>query len=79
MYRYVCNDRKVSQSLCLCLPLCQTVELKSQAQQCPVNVSTQMTGIGCYVSCTNDKLVAPGNYITADEYHGRRLSAVGEH
>ncbi|XP_039989271.1 IQ and ubiquitin-like domain-containing protein [Xiphias gladius] len=54
----------------------QTVELKSQAQQCPVNVSTQMTGIGCYVSCVNDKLVVPGNYITADEYHDRRLRAV---
>ncbi|KAL7402441.1 hypothetical protein ABVT39_015015 [Epinephelus coioides] len=53
----------------------QTVELKSQAQQCPVNVSTQMTGIGCYVSCMNDKLVTPGNYITADEYHDRRLRA----
>ncbi|XP_018560559.1 LOW QUALITY PROTEIN: IQ and ubiquitin-like domain-containing protein [Lates calcarifer] len=54
----------------------QTVELKSQAQQCPVNVSTQMTGIGCYVSCINDKLVAPGNYISADECHDRRLRAV---
>ncbi|XP_040895116.1 IQ and ubiquitin-like domain-containing protein [Toxotes jaculatrix] len=54
----------------------QTVELKSQAQQCPVNVSTQMTGIGCYISCMNDKLVAPGNYITADEHHNRRLRAV---
>uniref|UniRef100_A0A3B4XZN0 IQ motif and ubiquitin domain containing n=1 Tax=Seriola lalandi dorsalis TaxID=1841481 RepID=A0A3B4XZN0_SERLL len=54
----------------------QTVELKSQTQQCPVNVSTQMTGIGCYVSCTNDRLVAPGNYITAEEYHNRRLRAV---
>ncbi|KAG8012394.1 IQ and ubiquitin-like domain-containing protein [Nibea albiflora] len=57
----------------------QTVKVKSQAQQCPVNVYTQMTGIGCYVSCMNDKLVAPGNYITADEYHDRRLKAVGEH
>ncbi|KAK2880549.1 IQ motif and ubiquitin-like domain-containing protein isoform X1 [Channa argus] len=54
----------------------QTVVQKSQAQQCPVTVSTQMTGIGCYVSCINDKLVTPGNYITADEYHDRRLRAV---
>ncbi|XP_044050149.1 IQ and ubiquitin-like domain-containing protein isoform X2 [Siniperca chuatsi] len=54
----------------------QTVELKSQVQQCAVNISTQMTGIGCYVSCMNDKLVTPGNYITADEYHDRRLRAV---
>ncbi|XP_047452644.1 IQ and ubiquitin-like domain-containing protein isoform X2 [Mugil cephalus] len=54
----------------------QTVEVQSQAQQCPVNVSTQMTGIGCYVSCRNDKLVSPGKYVTADEYHDRRLRAV---
>ncbi|XP_019935100.2 IQ motif and ubiquitin-like domain-containing protein [Paralichthys olivaceus] len=54
----------------------QTVELKSQAEQCPVNASTQMRGIGCYVSCINDKLVAPGNYITAAEYHDKRLRAV---
>uniref|UniRef100_A0AAZ1WZ73 IQ motif and ubiquitin domain containing n=1 Tax=Oreochromis aureus TaxID=47969 RepID=A0AAZ1WZ73_OREAU len=54
----------------------QTVELKSQAQQCPVNASTQMTGIGCYVSCMNDRLVTPGKYTTADEYHDRRLRAV---
>ncbi|XP_053175347.1 IQ and ubiquitin-like domain-containing protein [Scomber japonicus] len=54
----------------------QTVQLKSQTQQCPVSVCTQMTGIGCYVSCDNDKLVVPGNYTTAAEYHDRRLSAV---
>ncbi|XP_074489632.1 IQ motif and ubiquitin-like domain-containing protein isoform X1 [Sebastes fasciatus] len=55
----------------------QTVDLKSQAMQCPVDVSTQMTGIGCYVSCLSDKLViAPGNYITADKCHDRRLRAV---
>ncbi|PWA30391.1 hypothetical protein CCH79_00017678 [Gambusia affinis] len=54
----------------------RTVELKSKLQQCSVNMSTQMTGIGCYVSCANDKLVTPGKYVTADEYHGRRLKAV---
>lgn len=70
---------KYRQSLCLYVRLCQTVVLKSQAQQCTINVSTQMTGIGCYVSCLNDKLVAPCSYITADEYHDRRLRAVGEH
>lgn len=58
--------------------VCQTVELQSQAQQCPAHVSTQMTGIGRYVSCINDKLVTPGNYTTADEYHNRRLRAVSE-
>lgn len=59
--------------------LFQTVELKSQAQQCPVSASTQMTGIGCYVSCMNDRLVTPGTYTTADEHHDRRLRAVSVH
>ncbi|CAL1591990.1 unnamed protein product [Knipowitschia caucasica] len=54
----------------------QTVELKSQTQQCPADVSTQMTGIGCYVSCANDKLLTPGVYTTAADYHQRRLRAV---
>ncbi|KAK5901644.1 hypothetical protein CesoFtcFv8_006988 [Champsocephalus esox] len=54
----------------------QTVQLQSEAQQCPLDASTQMTGIGCYVSCVDDKLVAPGNYITADQYHEERLRAV---
>ncbi|KAK1887992.1 IQ and ubiquitin-like domain containing protein [Dissostichus eleginoides] len=54
----------------------KTVELQSEAQQCPLDASTQMTGIGCYVSCMDDKLVAPGNYITADQYHEERLRAV---
>lgn len=80
---WLCFNRNMSlictNSPCLCLRLHQTVEVKSQAQQCPVNVYTQMTGIGCYVSCMNDKLVAPSNYITADQYHDRRLKAVGEH
>ncbi|XP_028287017.1 IQ and ubiquitin-like domain-containing protein [Parambassis ranga] len=49
---------------------------KTQAQQCPVDASTQMTGIGCYVSCMNDKLVTPGKYVTADEYQESRLRAV---
>ncbi|XP_010779092.1 IQ and ubiquitin-like domain-containing protein [Notothenia coriiceps] len=56
----------------------QTVELQSEAQQCPLDASTQMTGIGCYVSCMDDKLVAPGNYITADQYHEERLRAVSD-
>ncbi|XP_051807524.1 IQ and ubiquitin-like domain-containing protein isoform X2 [Acanthochromis polyacanthus] len=54
----------------------QTVQLKSQAQQCPVSVATQMTGISCYISCMNDELVTPRKYTTADEYHDRRLRAV---
>ncbi|XP_041795735.1 IQ and ubiquitin-like domain-containing protein [Chelmon rostratus] len=54
----------------------QTAELTRQAQQCPVNASTQTTRGGCYVSHLKDKLVVPGNYITADEHHARRLRAV---
>ncbi|XP_033941493.1 IQ motif and ubiquitin-like domain-containing protein isoform X2 [Pseudochaenichthys georgianus] len=54
----------------------QTVQLQSEAEQCPLDASTQMTGIGCYVSCVDDKLVAPGNYITADQYHEERRRAV---
>ncbi|XP_058500700.1 IQ and ubiquitin-like domain-containing protein isoform X1 [Solea solea] len=54
----------------------QTQTGKSHGQQTSVNVSTQTTRIGCYVSCMNDKLVTPGNYVTAYEYHQRRLKAV---
>ncbi|KAM6937923.1 IQ motif and ubiquitin-like domain-containing protein [Xenentodon cancila] len=54
----------------------QTVELRCQTQQCPVNISTQVTAIGCYVSCVNDKLLTPGTYTTADQYHHERLTAV---
>ncbi|KAI2648293.1 IQ and ubiquitin-like domain-containing protein [Labeo rohita] len=54
----------------------QTVELKNQAQQCSKNASTQMTKIGCYVSNMEDKLITPGTYITAEEYHSKRLRAV---
>ncbi|KAL1247637.1 hypothetical protein QQF64_023013 [Cirrhinus molitorella] len=54
----------------------QTVELKNQDQQCSKNASTQMTKIGCYVSNMEDKLITPGTYITAGEYHSKRLRAV---
>lgn len=52
------------------------MELKHQDQQCYRNASTQMTKIGCYVSNMEDKLIAPGTYITAEEYHSKRLRAV---
>ncbi|XP_043084759.1 IQ and ubiquitin-like domain-containing protein isoform X2 [Puntigrus tetrazona] len=54
----------------------QTVVLKNQDQQCSKNASTQMTKIGCYVSNMEDKLITPGTYITAGEYHSKRLRAV---
>ncbi|XP_038873938.1 IQ and ubiquitin-like domain-containing protein [Salvelinus namaycush] len=54
----------------------QTVTVKSQSQQCTNSTSTQMTKIGCYVSNMEDKLISPGSYITAAQYHGKRLRAV---
>ncbi|XP_057185182.1 IQ and ubiquitin-like domain-containing protein isoform X2 [Triplophysa rosa] len=55
----------------------QTVMLRNQDQQCSKNASTQMTSIGCYVSNMEDKLITPsGIYMTADEYHSKRLKAV---
>ncbi|TNN48786.1 IQ and ubiquitin-like domain-containing protein [Liparis tanakae] len=57
----------------------QTADLKSQVQQCPVHVSTQMAAVGCHVSCGSDRLVAAGGgYVTAAERHATRLRAVGE-
>nr|XP_046210872.1 IQ and ubiquitin-like domain-containing protein [Oncorhynchus gorbuscha] len=54
----------------------QTVTVKSQSQQCTNSTSTQMTQIGCYVSNMEDKLISPGSYITAAQYHSKRLRAV---
>ncbi|XP_067091331.1 IQ motif and ubiquitin-like domain-containing protein [Osmerus mordax] len=54
----------------------QTMSMRSQVQQCSNSTSTQMTRIGCYISNAEDKLLAPGPYVTADQYHARRLQAV---
>ncbi|KAL2093306.1 hypothetical protein ACEWY4_010618 [Coilia grayii] len=54
----------------------QTVETKSQAQQCANNTSTQMTKTGCYISSREDKLISPGRYVTAYQCHRTRLKAV---
>ncbi|XP_012994505.1 IQ and ubiquitin-like domain-containing protein isoform X3 [Esox lucius] len=54
----------------------QTVTVKSQSQQCTNSTSTQMTRIGCYVSNMEDKLISPGAYVTAAQYHAKRLRAV---
>jgi hypothetical protein len=35
-----------------------------------------MTKIGVYVSNMTDKLIEPGIYFTAEEYHAQRLKAV---
>uniref|UniRef100_A0A673B4Y4 IQ motif and ubiquitin domain containing n=1 Tax=Sphaeramia orbicularis TaxID=375764 RepID=A0A673B4Y4_9TELE len=54
----------------------QTVKTLEKSQATPCSASTQTSGIGCYISCMNDKLVTPGRYMTAAEYHDRRLKAV---
>ncbi|XP_053320863.1 IQ and ubiquitin-like domain-containing protein [Spea bombifrons] len=54
----------------------QTVFEKNKSQQSRNTVSTQMTKIGCYVANLTDKLLQPGRYITADEFHALRLKAV---
>ncbi|NXA98412.1 IQUB protein, partial [Melanocharis versteri] len=54
----------------------QTVVDKNKRQQTRNTTSTQMTKIGLYVSNMTDKLISPGKYFTAEEYHKRRLEAV---
>lgn len=54
----------------------QTVFQKNKTQQSRNTMSTQMTKIGHYVSNITDKLLQPSKYVTADEYHARRLRAV---
>nr|XP_023400359.1 IQ and ubiquitin-like domain-containing protein [Loxodonta africana] len=54
----------------------QTVYERRKLQQTTNTTSTQMTKIGVYVSNMTDKLVTPGRYFTAAEYHAQRLQAV---
>ncbi|XP_032132014.1 IQ and ubiquitin-like domain-containing protein isoform X3 [Sapajus apella] len=54
----------------------QTVFEKKKLQQTTNTASTQMTNIGVYVSNMTDKLVTPGKYFSAAEYHAQRLKAV---
>uniref|UniRef100_A0A8I5NET6 IQ motif and ubiquitin domain containing n=1 Tax=Papio anubis TaxID=9555 RepID=A0A8I5NET6_PAPAN len=54
----------------------QTVFQKKNLQQTTNTTSTQMTNIGVYVSNMTDKLVTPGKYFSAAEYHAQRLKAV---
>ncbi|XP_053340517.1 IQ and ubiquitin-like domain-containing protein [Clarias gariepinus] len=54
----------------------QTMQMKNQTQQCTITTSTQMSKPGCYMSNKKDKLITPGRYVTADEYHSKRLNAV---
>ncbi|XP_005402382.1 PREDICTED: IQ and ubiquitin-like domain-containing protein [Chinchilla lanigera] len=54
----------------------QTVLQRKKIQQTTNTTSTQMTKIGVYVSNMTDKLVTPGKYFSAAEYHAQRLKAV---
>ncbi|XP_023559201.1 IQ and ubiquitin-like domain-containing protein [Octodon degus] len=54
----------------------QTVFQRKKIQQTRNATSTQMTKIGVYVSNMTDKLVVPGKYFSAAEYHAERLKAV---
>ncbi|KAM5303665.1 IQ motif and ubiquitin-like domain-containing protein isoform 3-T3 [Glossophaga mutica] len=54
----------------------QTVLERRKLQQTVNTTSTQMTKIGVYVSNITDKLVTPGKYFSAAEYHAQRLAAV---
>ncbi|NXH51159.1 IQUB protein, partial [Rhabdornis inornatus] len=54
----------------------QTIVEKNKQQQTRNTTSTQMTKMGLYVSNMTDKLITPGKYFTAEEYHKCRLEAV---
>ncbi|KAM6436482.1 IQ motif and ubiquitin-like domain-containing protein isoform 2-T4 [Liasis olivaceus] len=54
----------------------QTVVERKKLQQTRNTTSTQMTKIGVYVSNVTDKLIEPKQYVTAEEYHARRLRAI---
>ncbi|KAM3926857.1 IQ motif and ubiquitin-like domain-containing protein [Leptodactylus fuscus] len=54
----------------------QTVFEKNKSQQSRNTMATQMTKIGCYVANVSDRLIQPKKYVTADEFHARRLKAV---
>ncbi|XP_047417415.1 IQ and ubiquitin-like domain-containing protein [Sciurus carolinensis] len=54
----------------------QTVSQRKKLQQTTNTTSTQMSKIGVYVSNMTDKLLEPGEYFSAAEYHARRLKAV---
>ncbi|KAL4226123.1 hypothetical protein ACF0H5_014110 [Mactra antiquata] len=54
----------------------QTVEQHHRVQQTTNDTSTQMTGIGVYVSNMEDKLLIPKKYTTADEHLSMILNRV---
>lgn len=54
----------------------QTVFLKNRITQTKRDNSTQMTTNVCFMSSAQDKLITPGVYETAAEFHEKRLQAV---
>ena len=54
----------------------QTVQQRHRVQQTTNDTSTQMTGIGVFVSNMEDKLLVPGKYTTADEHKSMLLRKV---
>ncbi|XP_044132881.1 IQ and ubiquitin-like domain-containing protein [Bufo gargarizans] len=54
----------------------QTVYEKNKTQQSRNTMATQMTKIGCYITNITDRLIEPKKYVSADEFHARRLKAV---
>ncbi|XP_020822055.1 IQ motif and ubiquitin-like domain-containing protein isoform X2 [Phascolarctos cinereus] len=54
----------------------QTVTERKKLVATMSRTSTQMTKIGVYVSNMTDKLITPGKYFTAAQYHAQRLAAV---
>ncbi|CAJ0933356.1 unnamed protein product [Ranitomeya imitator] len=54
----------------------QTVFEKNKLEQSRNTMATQMTKISCYVANITDRLIEPKKYVTADEFHARRLKAV---
>ncbi|XP_053409854.1 IQ and ubiquitin-like domain-containing protein isoform X2 [Nycticebus coucang] len=68
--------KKIPERLGLFCRDTQTVFQRKKLQQTTNTTSTQMTKIGVYVSNMTDKLVKPGIYFSAEEYHAQRLRAV---
>eukprot|EP01137_Pigoraptor_chileana_P029792 Opistho-2@15459 len=53
----------------------QTVDTRNRTQQAKRDHSTQMDKTGCFVHDINDKIIHPGKYMTADEWHALVLKA----
>ena len=56
----------------------QTAEMRHNIQQTANSTSTQMTGIGIFVSNIQDKRIKPRPYIMADEAHRIYVKKVGK-